>query len=261
MRKILVLGGTTEAGELCARLADDDRLLIVTSLAGLTRLPRATAGPVRRGGFGGPQGLASLLVNDGYDALVDATHPFAAQIAAHAVEAAEAAQVPRVKLLRPSFPRRSDARVIDVGSMQGAADALPQRARIFLAAGRRELAAFRARPDLSCVLRMIEPPAVGEVLPEWTVILGRPAETPQAELELLRAHNIGFVVAKDSGGPAFAKIVAARMAGIPTVMIRRPPPPSGPIVSDVDGVLAWIEVNLFAGNRNRGLGGKFSGGA
>ncbi len=245
MPKILVLGGTAEAGELCARLAEDDRLTTVTSLAGLTRLPAANSGTVRRGGFGGPKGLAALLVSDGYDALVDATHPFAARIALHAAEAAKSAGVPRVKLLRPPFPRRSDDRVIDVGSMADAADALPRGARVFLAAGRRELSAFRDRADLVCVLRMIEPPAPGEVPPAWTVLLGRPAADPEQELPLLRKHRVEYVVSKNSGGPAYAKIVAARMAGIVTIMIRRPPPPEGPTVAHVDGALGWIEATLF----------------
>ncbi len=104
MARILILGGTAEAAELVARLAGDDRLETVTSLAGLTRLPNAS-GRVRRGGFGGPAGLAAFLNDERYDALIDATHPFAAQIAAHAAEAAEIAQVPRVKLVRPPFER------------------------------------------------------------------------------------------------------------------------------------------------------------
>ena len=103
MARVLILGGTAEAAELAARLAGDDRLETVTSLAGLTRMPTAMAGRVRRGGFGGPGGLAAFLKEERYDALIDATHPFAARIAAHAAEAAEIAGVARVKLLRPGF--------------------------------------------------------------------------------------------------------------------------------------------------------------
>ena len=245
MRKILVLGGTAEAGELCARLAGDDRMSTVTSLAGLTRLPSLPSGAVRRGGFGGAEGLAALLAGDGYDAVVDATHPFAARIAAHAEEAARKTGVPRIKLLRPPFPRRSDASTIDVDTMEQAAKVLPPGSRVFLAAGRRELSAFRDRADLFCVIRMIEPPAPGEVPDAWTVVIGRPASEPEHELVLLRHHRIDHVVAKDSGGPAHAKLVAARKAGIPVILIRRPPVPEGPTVSDVDGVLQWIETVLF----------------
>ena len=78
MARLLILGGTAEAAELAARLAGDDRLETVTSLAGLTRLPNVGAGRLRRGGFGGPDGLAAFLKDERYDAIIDATHPFAA---------------------------------------------------------------------------------------------------------------------------------------------------------------------------------------
>jgi precorrin-6A/cobalt-precorrin-6A reductase len=93
---------------------------------------------------------------------------------------------------------------------------------------------------------MIEPPATGDPLPKGEVVLGRPPSDPELEVELLTRHDIGWVVSKDSGGQAGAKIVAARRLGLPVVLVERPPPPSGPTVSDVNGVLRWIEETLFA---------------
>ncbi len=244
--KVMVLGGTAEAGDLAARLASDDRLATVTSLAGLTRLPAAIAGPVRRGGFGGPDGLAATLRDDGYDALIDATHPFARRIAAHAAEAAQAAGVPRVKLVRPAFPRPPGLAVTEVADMAAAARAVPAGGRVFLAAGRREIAAFAGRADLWCLVRMIEPPTAGETLPPGEVILGRPNHEIDDEAALLRKHRIDVLVAKDSGGPAAAKIEAAARLRLPVILIKRPEPPPGEIVADVESVLAWIEDTLFA---------------
>ncbi len=244
MARLLILGGTAEAAELAARLAGDERLETVTSLAGLTRLPTLTAGTMRRGGFGGPDGLAAFLTDGRYDALVDATHPFAAQIAAHAAEAAAKASVVRVKLLRPPFPRDTADRFVPVADVEAAAAALPQGARVFLAAGRRELAPFAARKDLWCLIRMIEPPA-GETLPTGEVILGRPPKNPDAEVALLKKHAIGWIVSKDSGGQAGAKIAAARQLGLPVVLIERPQHPDGPIVSSVDEAVTWVGENVL----------------
>ena len=244
--KVMVLGGTAEAGELAARLAGDDRLATVTSLAGLTRLPAAIAGPVRRGGFGGPDGLAATLREEGYDALIDATHPFAGRIAAHAAEAARIAGIPRIKLVRPAFPRPAGLVVSEVEDMAAAAKTVPTNARVFLAAGRREIAAFAGRTDLWCLVRMIEPPTVGETLPPGEVILGRPNRNVDDEAALLREHRIDMLVAKDSGGPASAKIEAAVQLHLPVILIKRPDPPAGDIVPDVEDVLAWIEKTLFA---------------
>lgn len=246
MARVLILGGTAEAAELAARLAGDPRLETVTSLAGLTQMPVAIAGRMRRGGFGGPDGLASLLSEEGYDALIDATHPFAARIAANAAEAAGKAGTPRVKLVRPPFECRDGDRFVPVADMAAAAAALPQGARTFLAAGRRELAPFAARADLWCVVRMIEPPAPGEALPRGELILGRPATDPDAEAELLQRHRIGWIVSKDSGGRAGAKIEAARRLGLPVVLVERPRPPAGPAVADVSAAIAWLEAALFA---------------
>src|SRR5688572_638849 len=217
MARLLILGGTAEAAELAARLAGDARLETVTSLAGLTRMPTALAGKVRRGGFGGPDGLAAFLREERYDALIDATHPFASRIAAHAAEAAKLAGVPRAKLLRPAFARDPADRFIPVPDMQAAAAALPEGARVFLAAGRREIAAFAARPDLWCLVRMIEPPSSGDTMPRGEVIVGRPPADPEAEIALLEQHGIGWIVSKDSGGQAAAKIEAARRLGLPVV--------------------------------------------
>jgi precorrin-6A/cobalt-precorrin-6A reductase len=246
MAKLLILGGTAEAAELAARLAGDARLETVTSLAGLTRLPTLTAGSMRRGGFGGPDGLASFLTDGGYAALIDATHPFASQIAAHAAEAAERAAVARVKLMRPPFERTAADRFVPVRNIEEAAAALPQGARVFLAAGRRELAPFAAREDLWCLVRMIEPPA-GEALPAGELVLGRPPSDPEAEMTLLKKHAVQWVVSKDSGGQAGAKIIAARRLGLPVVLIERPPHPDGPTVATVDEAVAWIEATVFPG--------------
>jgi precorrin-6A/cobalt-precorrin-6A reductase len=244
MAKLLILGGTAEGAELAARLASDHRLETVTSLAGLTRLPNVGTGQVRRGGFGGPDGLAAFLKDGGYDALIDATHPFAARIAAHAAEAATKAGVARVKLVRPPFERTAADRFRPVADVEAAAAALPEGARVFLAAGRRELAPFAARKDLWCLVRMIEPPS-GEALPAGEVILGRPPADPEAEAALLRKHAIGWIVSKDSGGQAGAKIIAARRLGLPVVLIERPPHPAGPTVTTVDDAVAWINENAL----------------
>ncbi len=208
-------------------------------------MPTPVAGRMRRGGFGGPDGLASFLTEERYDALIDATHPFAGRIAAHAAEAAEVAAVPRVKLLRPPFARTPEDRFVPVADMGAAAAALPIGARVFLAAGRREIAPFAARSDLWCLLRMIEPPGAGDRLPNGEVILGRPPSDPAKEMELLRKHAIGWIVSKDSGGTAGAKILAARELGLPVVLVERPKPPPGDAVENVGGVIDWIEATLF----------------
>ena len=245
MAKIMLLGGTAEAGELAARLAGDDRLQTVTSLAGLTRMPAPVAGATRRGGFGGADGLAASLTAGDYDALIDATPPFAEQIAANAAAAAKIAGLPMIKLVRPPFERRPDDRFIDVPDMTAACAQLPAGARVFLAAGRREIRVFADRKDIWCLVRMIEPPAPGETMPMGEIILGHPATTVDEEVALFKTHDIGWIVSKDSGGKASAKIDAARVLGLPVILINRPVIPDVQTVSTIDAVMSWVDHQLF----------------
>jgi precorrin-6A/cobalt-precorrin-6A reductase len=61
MKRILILGGTTEARRLAERLAARSGLAVTLSLAGRTAAPAAQPVPVRVGGFGGATGLATFL--------------------------------------------------------------------------------------------------------------------------------------------------------------------------------------------------------
>src|ERR1700686_57100 len=103
MRRILILGGTTEARRLAERLAGRQDLAVTLSLAGRTANPAAQPVPVRIGGFGGAEGLAAYLAAERIDALIDATHPYAAIIAANAARARRAAGVPLLALRRPAW--------------------------------------------------------------------------------------------------------------------------------------------------------------
>ena len=76
--RILILGGTTEASALAARLCGPVRVQPVLSLAGRTSDPRPLPIPTRIGGFGGVEGLARFLAHERIEAVIDATHPFAA---------------------------------------------------------------------------------------------------------------------------------------------------------------------------------------
>src|ERR1700761_3837500 len=93
-RRVLILGGTTEARRLAQELSGDPSLEVTRSLAGRVAEPRLPAGRVRIGGFGGPAGLAGWLREQRVDALVDATHPFAGAISGNAAQAAAAGRVP-----------------------------------------------------------------------------------------------------------------------------------------------------------------------
>jgi len=218
---ILILGGTGDARALASRLVAE-RHDVITSLAGVTAAPVLPDGRMRRGGFGGAAGLAAFLKDQGIAALVDATHPFAAQMSRQAHEAAEMTGIPLLRLERPAWIASAGDNWIHAASVAEAARVLPPNARAFVAIGRKEIAAFFARGDLSGVARMMEIPDL-PVPPQWKVILQRPPFDEEAEIHILAENRLTHVVAKNAGGTdTFAKIIAARHLPVPVVMIARP---------------------------------------
>ncbi|MCA2216529.1 cobalt-precorrin-6A reductase [Jidongwangia harbinensis] len=237
MPTLLILGGTTEARALAAACAD--LVPTVTSLAGRTSEPLAVAGQVRVGGFGGVDGLTRYLREQRIGAVVDATHPFAATMSAHAVAAARAAAVPLVVLRRPGWTERPGDRWHRVPSMAAAAGLLPGLGRrVFLTTGRQSIAAFAALDDCWFLSRSVEPPS--PPMPRHLdVLLDRGPFGPAGERALLAGHRIDVLVTKDSGG-ATAKLDAARELGIPVLMVDRPPAGFAPIVAGVGDALRWL---------------------
>ena len=238
---VLVLGGTAEASALARRIAADDRFDGTLSLAGVTRSPGASPLDVRAGGFGGADGLAAHLREHDVDALIDATHPFAAVMSANAAAAAAAASVPAIALLRPAWRERPGDRWIRVPDMASAAAALgPTPRTVLLTVGRKDLAPFRDAPQHRYVVRSIDPPP-HSLLPEEAVFIA--ARGPFAlddEERLLGERGIETVVTKNSGGTATAaKLTAARRRGLPVVMIDRPPI-AGASVPTADEAWDWL---------------------
>ena len=99
-------------------MAGDDDLAVTLSLAGRTAEPLPQAVPVRSGGFGGAEGLAAYLRDERIDALIDATHPFAAVISANAARAAEMTRVPLLALRRPPWRREAGDDWIEVATIE-----------------------------------------------------------------------------------------------------------------------------------------------
>lgn len=239
--RLLILGGTGQAAALAgAALARfGGGLRVTSSLAGRTSRPAALAGDVRVGGFGGAAGLARYLADEGVHMVIDATHPFAAAISAHAREACDALDVPRLTLARPAWRKQPGDRWIEVDDAAGAARALAGRGRAFVTIGIKDLEPFAGRP---CLVRLIEPPV--EPLPHQ-IITGRGPFTVAAEKQLFIEQRIEVLVTKASGGAATrAKITAARALGLAVIMIRRPPQEPGPRLRDIPAALDWIEGKL-----------------
>ena len=238
--RVLLLGGTSEANALAEALARAGRAAIY-SYAGRVAVPRARPLPVRIGGFGGAEGLASYLRAEKIAAVVDATHPFAARISANARAACAAAGVPLRVFERPAWRAAPGDRWTHVPDIEAAARALPAEPTVvFLAIGKQGLAPFAARPGHRYLLRLVDPVAAPP-LPGAEVVIARGPFGLAEDLALLRERRVGRVVAKNSGGSgAEAKLAAARALGLPVLMIDRPAAPARAVLGGVAEVMDWL---------------------
>ena len=243
-RHLLILGGTGEAAELAKTAAGrfGGAMGITTALAGRTRHPGPIAGEVRIGGFGGPDGLAEYLLEHRVDRLIDATHPFAAEISRTARLAAGQTGVPRLVLLRRPWRRHPLDRWIEVDNIEAAALLVGRIGRrAWLTVGAGSLAAFASVSGVDFVVRLIDQPHQRLPLASYEVVLGRGPFCLAGERQLLRHRAIDLLVCKASGGAATeAKLIAARELGLPVIMVRRPPREPGAAVDTIEAALDWL---------------------
>ncbi|MFD5149078.1 cobalt-precorrin-6A reductase [Streptomyces sp. NPDC058401] len=244
---VLILGGTTEARRLAEALAAaPGSPRVTTSLAGRVTAPVLPPGETRIGGFGGPGGLAAWITAHGVTHLVDATHPFAERMSFNAAAAAARSGVPLLALRRPGWTPGPGDDWHFTDSLTEAAALLPGLGtRAFLTTGRMGLHSFAHLTEPWFLVRSVDPPA-GPLPPRLEVLLARGPFTLADEQALLTRHRIDLLVTKDSGGSATApKLTAAREAGIPVLVVRRPPVPEGhPRAASVGEALQCLGYDL-----------------
>ena len=245
-RRVLILGGTGEAVHLARLLEHQAEFDVVTSLAGRTRRPAAVPGRVRTGGFGGVEGLVAWLDTERVDALVDATHPYAATISRHAAQACDVRDVPRLQLWRPAWAPVVGDKWTEVPHLDAAADAVanaevPADGCVFLTTGARDIEAFRRLRAIRFLVRLVDAPQPPLPLARCDVIVDRGPFAVESERALFVEHRVALLVSKNSGGAATcAKLAAARELGVPVIMVRRPEPEPGTRVATAEEAVRWL---------------------
>ncbi len=252
--KLLILGGTREAYELAERLVSQfspEQLTVISSLAGVTEHPRQPAGEVRIGGF------SNYLLQEKISLLVNATHPYAAQISENALAAATELQIPFLRMTRPPWVKQPGDQWIEVPDLAAAAEYLKTEfeisnsdlsgATVFLTTGNRGLELFEQCKRCNFVVRTVDVPKLNKsasVISAWsdaTFLQERGPFTLEKELNLFRQHAITLLVTKNSGGDStYAKIEAARKMGIPVLIVERPQLKPSDVCSTVAEVMNFV---------------------
>jgi precorrin-6A/cobalt-precorrin-6A reductase len=246
--RALILGGTGDANQLAAQIARA-KIDAIYSYAGRTQIPLGHDVPTRIGGFGGVRGLADFIREARITHVIDATHPFAAEMSRHAVDACAMTNTALVALERAPWTQVPGDRWIEVRDLDAAVVALPEhRAHVFLAIGRQHIAPFAAKPQHAYTLRFVDASGEALPLPDAEIVVSRGPFTRDGDLELMRRRNIEWLVARNSGGTgAHAKIDAARELNLPVIMIARPDLPDRTRAESADEVMAWLDHDACLG--------------
>jgi precorrin-6A/cobalt-precorrin-6A reductase len=217
MKRILLLGGVTEALAIARTLGAQH----IYSLAGVGRVPTDLTCQVRVGGYGGAEGLAQFIRAEGIDLLLDATHPYAAQISHNAAFAAHACAIPCWALRRPAWRPQAGDDWREVADWAELIQALQTYHRPLFTLGREPLQHLNEiPPEQFWTLRALDVYPGNE---RCEVIGARGPFNIEGERELFERRQIDVLISKNSGSTATEpKLDVARERGVPVLVLKRP---------------------------------------
>ena len=217
MKRILLLGGVTEALAIARTLGPQH----IYSLAGIGRVPTDLRCQVRVGGYGGAAGLAQFIREQGIDLLLDASHPYAAQISANAAQAARLCTIPCWALRRPAWQPQPGDDWREVSDWSELIEALKPFQRPLFTLGREPLQHLDEIPaGQFWTLRALDVYPGNE---RCEVIGARGPFLIEDERALFERRRIDVLISKNSGSSATEpKLEVARERGIPVVVLQRP---------------------------------------
>ena len=194
--RVLILGGTTEARELKDALGDD-------AILALKPAPRPSAAPT----------ACAATSKRNTRSRTSSTPPIRSpRGSAPTRSRRRAADPPRAPAVPAPARRRLHLR------RHASPRAIPADARVFLTTGHHELEALADHPASSSI-RALNSAARAPGPPRAAARQGPVHPAGRARPD--RTRQLTHLVTKDSGGPD-AKIQAARITGLPVILLRRP---------------------------------------
>lgn len=234
------MAGSGEARALATLLSEAGHT-VVASLAGATKEALRYDCKTITGGFGGAGPFETYVTGEKFEAVIDATHPFADRISARTSTSCNRLSVPYVQLLRPPWVPEAGDIWHKIAATRDARSVVLPSSRVFLATGRQTLSEFANLTDCYLICRQIDPPDGPFPFPNGEFLIGRPPFTVEDEVKLFGDLRIDVLVVKNAGGAASrSKLDAARILGIPVVMISRPAPARSDPVETIGQVMDWV---------------------
>ncbi len=236
---LLLLAGTNEAKQIAWGLTDVG-IPVLASLAGATRHPEPLPVPTRIGGFGGEDGFRQEVSSRGITAVLDATHPFAADISNRTARICAELGLPYGQVVRAPWTPEFGDNWINISTPEAAQKHLPLDAVVFLATGRQTLGQYCNLEGRKLLVRVIDPPTAPLPFEGGEFIIGRPPFSVENEVALFRSLGVTHLVVKNAGGSGGrAKLDAARLLGLPVLLIQRPPNPDVRQFTTAQEAVSW----------------------
>lgn len=231
MYKAIVFAGTTEGYALCEFLAEN-RVSVYAcaateyggSLLQENEFLHVSAGRLKT------EDMEELFRKENPEIVLDATHPYAAEVTKNIRTACESAGVLYQRILRPEGEKNSEAIYVE-STEEAAAFLSSTEGNIFLTTGSKELTKFTGIPDYKERLfaRVLSIPSVirscAELGIEGKHLIGMQGPfSAEINEAMLRQFQCSYLVTKDTGlaGGFPEKMEACQRCGVTPVIIGRP---------------------------------------
>ncbi|MEJ8545530.1 precorrin-6A reductase [Brevibacillus borstelensis] len=250
---ILVLAGTSDARELALSIKETGYDLLATVVTENAAKSIEEAGlPVQVGRLTSAD-IEALIREKGFQAVVDASHPYAEEASKNAMAGAEAAGVPYIRYERESVQSPGHEKIIFAEDyVQAAEIAAEKRGVIMLTTGSKTLKIFSDRllglPDTTLVARML--PRTDNMqkceelgIEQKNIVAMQGPFSKELNKALYDHYKVTLMITKESGkvGAFDEKVEAALEMGIETIVIARPKIDYGTKFSDFAGVIGQLK--------------------
>lgn len=253
---IFTLCGTSDARALAIRIKQEGFQLLTSVVTDNAAVSLREADlPVRVGRLNTAE-MVGLLREGGYEAIVDASHPFAEEAHKNAILAAQEANIPYIRYERASLVYGDHPQLTVVSSYEEAAlEAKKRKGSIMLTTGSKTLHIFAEHlagdPDIRLVARMLprrdnmeKCESLG--IEQKNIIAMQGPYTRELNEALYAQFGTTVMVTKESGriGAVDEKVETALQMGIDVVLISRPEIAFGTVFTNFDGVIGQLKQAL-----------------
>jgi precorrin-6A/cobalt-precorrin-6A reductase len=256
---ILLLGGTGESATVAESIAQAGYQVLVSVATDVPLNSGSHVNLQQRSGRLNEEGMAELVCRQRIRAIVDVTHPYAAEVRATAAHVAERMHIPYLTYVRPATKCGEDG-VSRVATHEEAAQAAFAHGKpVLLTIGSKRIAPYVAearRTNIPLVARVLDHRdsvrACCEAgLPEDCIVTGRGPFTVEQNRRLLQQFEVGVMVTKDSGdrGGVREKVKAAHLEGCHVLVVERPELPQTRACASLPELLCGLRPSLPVASR------------